>query len=208
MKMLDNRDFDGWAESYDSDVRESTERYPFAGYEELMDRTAERVLECRRDGGTVKVLDLGCGTGVFASRLAEAGCSVTGVDFSAEMLAEAARRCGGVKLIQADFSAGLPDGLVDGFDFVTCTYAIHHLSAGGQAQLLRECLGVLRPGGAVLVGDVAFETRCELEICRELAAKEWDDEENYPVAEELRRFFPALEFERISFCAGIICVRA
>lgn len=157
--MFDNRDFDGWAESYDSDVRESAERYPFAGYEELMDRIAAQVLGCRRADGPVKVLDLGCGTGVLASRLAEAGCSVTGVDFSAEMLAEASRRCGGMKLIRADFSAGLPDGLGDGFDFVTCTYAIHHLSAGGQARLLRECLGVLLPGGAVLVGDVAFETR-------------------------------------------------
>lgn len=202
--MFDNRDFDGWAGSYDSDVRESAERYPFAGYEELMDRIAAQVLGCRRTDGPVKVLDLGCGTGVLASRLAEAGCSVTGVDFSAEMLAEASRRCGGMKLIRADFSAGLPDGLGDGFDFVTCTYAIHHLSAGGQARLLRECLGVLRPGGAVLVGDVAFETRRELELCRAHAAEEWDSEENYPVAEELRRLFPALEFERISFCAGIL----
>ena len=202
--MFDNRDFDGWAESYDSDVRESAERYPFAGYEELMDRIAAQVLGYRRADGPVKVLDLGCGTGVLASRLAEAGCSVTGVDFSAEMLAEASRRCGWMKLIRADFSAGLPDGLGDGFDFVTCTYAIHHLSAGGQARLLRECLGVLRPGGAVLVGDVAFETRRELELCRAQAAEEWDSEENYPVAEELRRFFPALEFERISFCAGIL----
>ena len=71
--MFDNRDFDGWAESYDSDVRESAERYPFAGYEELMDRIAAQVLGYRRADGPVKVLDLGCGTGVLASRLAEAG---------------------------------------------------------------------------------------------------------------------------------------
>ncbi|HIV21611.1 MAG TPA: methyltransferase domain-containing protein, partial [Candidatus Scatomorpha stercorigallinarum] len=90
--MFDNRDFDGWAESYDSDVRESAQRYPFAGYEELMGRIAARMIKKRR-GAPVSVLDLGCGTGVLASRLAEAGCAVTGVDFSAEMLAEAARRC-------------------------------------------------------------------------------------------------------------------
>lgn len=109
--MLDNRDFDGWAGSYDSDVRESAQRYPFAGYEELMGRIAARIIEKRRGGAPVSVLDLGCGTGVLASRLAEAGCSVTGVDFSAEMLAEAARRCPSLRPIRADFSAGLPDGL-------------------------------------------------------------------------------------------------
>ncbi len=190
--MFDNRDFDGWAESYDSDVRESAERYPFAGYEELMDRIAAQVLGCRRADGPVKVLDLGCGTGVLASRLAEAGCAVTGVDFSAEMLAEAARRCPSLRPIRADFSAGLPDGLGGGFDAVTCTYAIHHLSTPQQARLLRECLGVLRPGGEVIVGDVAFETPRDLALCREQAADDWDEDENYPVAVALRAWFLTL----------------
>ena len=169
-----------------------------------MDRIAAQLLGCRRTDGPVKVLDLGCGTGVLASRLAEAGCTVTGVDFSAEMLAEAARRCPSLRPIRADFSAGLPDGLGGGFDAVTCTYAIHHLSTPQQARLLRECLGVLRPGGEVIVGDVAFETPRDLALCREQAADDWDEDENYPVAEALRAWFPALAFEPIPPCAGIL----
>ena len=202
--MLDNKGFDSWAGVYDADVRESAQHYPFAGYEELMGRIAARMIKKRRGGAPVSVLDLGCGTGVLASRLAEAGCAVTGVDFSAEMLAEAARRCPSLRPIRADFSAGLPDGLGGGFDAVACTYAIHHLSTPQQARLLRECLGVLRPGGEVIVGDVAFETPRDLALCREQAADDWDEDENYPVAEALRAWFPALAFEPIPPCAGIL----
>lgn len=202
--MLDNTDFDSWAGSYDGDVRASAESYPFAGYDALMDEICARV--CRRPGG--RVLDLGCGTGLLAARLAAAGCSVTGLDFSDEMLAEARRRAGGAEFRQWDFSRGLPGDLAGKYDFVTCTYAIHHLSTEQMLRLLREALYVLRPGGEVLVGDVAFETRGELSACRAGAGGLWDDEENYPVAEELRGAFPELGFVRVSFCAGILSLRA
>lgn len=202
--VLDNRGFDRWAHSYDGDVRESAGGYPFAGYEELMDRLFARI--CKVPGA--RVLDLGCGTGELAGRLTAAGCSVCGVDFSREMLAEAARRAPGAEFIQRDFSKGLPEDCPDTFDFIVCTYAIHHLDAAQQARLLREGLYRLRPGGEIILGDVAFKTRRELELCREAAGEEWDDEENYPVAEELRRYFPALGFERVSFCAGILSLKA
>jgi ubiquinone/menaquinone biosynthesis C-methylase UbiE len=42
------------------------------------------------------VLDLACGTGVLAEKLARAGIPVIGVDSSREMLAIAGRRCRGV----------------------------------------------------------------------------------------------------------------
>ena len=100
----------------------------------------------------------------------------------------------------------VPDGLIQAhrrkavFDLLVLFFS----KSGLLRRHGRQTCGVLRPGGAVLAGDVAFETRRELELCRAHAAEEWDSEENYPVAEELRRFFPALEFERISFCAGIL----
>jgi predicted TPR repeat methyltransferase len=44
------------------------------------------------DGSVCTILDLGCGTGIHAIRLARRGYEVTGVDRSAEMLAKAERK--------------------------------------------------------------------------------------------------------------------
>lgn len=60
-------------------------------------------------------------------------------------------------------------------------------------------------GGKILLGDVAFETRQEMEQCRQRAGEEWDDEEVYLVTDELAKEFPDMEFEKISCCSGI-CV--
>jgi putative AdoMet-dependent methyltransferase len=51
---------------------------------------------------------------------------------------------------------------------------------------------------------VAFLTREELETCRREAGSAWDEDEIYFVADELQKTFPEMEFNRISYCAGIL----
>lgn len=58
-----------------------------------------RLLEPRA-GDTL--LDVGCGTGYFSRRLAQAGVRVTGVDHDPSALDFAAKRGGGVSYLQAD----------------------------------------------------------------------------------------------------------
>ena len=58
--------------------------------------------------------------------------------------------------------------------------------------------------GKILIGDVAFKNRDELNQCRQEAGDEWDDEELYFVADELRSAFPNITFRQISYCAGIL----
>jgi putative AdoMet-dependent methyltransferase len=43
-----------------------------------------------------------------------------------------------------------------------------------------------------------------LEQCRKDTGDEWDDDEIYFVADELKKEFPSLTFSRVSYCAGII----
>ncbi len=74
-------------------------------------------------------------------------------------------------------------------------------------MLLPVLCGLLREGGRILIGDIAFETRARMDQCRAEAGDEWDDEECYCVADELRKAFPDLTFARISDCAGVLTLR-
>jgi demethylmenaquinone methyltransferase/2-methoxy-6-polyprenyl-1,4-benzoquinol methylase len=96
------------------------------------------------DGG--HVLDVATGTGLVAERLLARGHRVTGLDQSADMLAEARRRFGGrVELVEASATAlPFPDG---SFDHLTFTYLLRYVDDPGAT--LAELARVVRPGGTV-----------------------------------------------------------
>lgn len=201
--MLNNQGFDLWANNYDKSVSlsEDANKYPFAGYRDVLNT----IYQVIRTGKGTRILDVGFGTGVLTQKLYQDGCSVWGIDFSAEMIAIAQKKMPGAVLLQHDFSQGLPSALTDSvFDFIVCTYAIHHLAETQKIALLRSLTEHLAPGGKILIGDVAFETAVELEKCRVDSGDLWDSDELYPVAATLRAAFPAMQFQRISFCAGVL----
>lgn len=201
--MLDSKGFELWAEGYDRDVgvTDDMNAYPFAGYKQALGEVFRAVME--RPGSAV--LDLGFGTGVLSKRLYDNGFSVYGQDFSERMKELASLKMPGAALYTGDLSQGLAEPLKTlRYDFITATYSLHHLTDEQKAALLRLLLGLLNDGGAILIADVAFETREELDRCRLQAGDEWDDEEFYFVYDELKNEFPALTFRRVSFCAGIL----
>ena len=51
------------------------------------------------------------------------------------------------------------------------------------------------------------ENREAMDKCSAEAGDEWDDEEFYWKADEMRKVFPELKFEKISFCAGVISIQ-
>jgi demethylmenaquinone methyltransferase/2-methoxy-6-polyprenyl-1,4-benzoquinol methylase len=90
-----------------------------------------------------RVLDACCGTGDLALAAARAGGRVTGVDFSAEMLARAERKAPEFDWVQADAAAlPFPDG---SFETATVGFGIRNLAdlEAGLGELAR----VLVPGG-------------------------------------------------------------
>ena len=203
--MLDSRGFDLWADGYDAAVGLSEEEnaYPFAGYRDVLGRIFRTVMEKRN----AVVLDIGFGTGVLTTKLYENGCAVYGQDFSSRMIALASGKMPGAHLCQGDFSRGLAEPLLRRrYDFIVATYSLHHLTDGQKLDLLPVLIEHLNDNGRILIGDVAFETRAELEQCRQQVGDDWDDEEVYPVADELRAHFPRLSFTRISQCAGILSI--
>ena len=108
-------------------------------------------------------------------------------------------------LYQGDFIRGLAEPLKQqSYDFIIATYSIHHLSDDQKIVLLRELLDHLKDNGRILIGDVAFKAREELNQCKEENKDEWDDDEIYCVADELKSVFPSLCFEKVTFCSGIL----
>ena len=204
--MLNNTGFDLWADGYDKSVGLSDEndRYPFAGYRAMMNALYQRVLAQRgRD-----VLDIGFGTGVLTSRLYEQGCRIHGQDFSARMIALAQAKMPEAKLYQGDFSKGLvPELCVRQYDAIVATYSLHHLTDSQKIDFLRTLLPLLKEGGCLFIGDVAFRTREALEACQKTAGDTWDTDEIYFVYDELRPHFPALTFESFSHCAALLTLR-
>lgn len=201
--MLDRKGFDLWADGYDKAVGISDEEntYPFAGYKKVLGKIYETIMARPH----ASVLDIGFGTGTLTSKLYENGCTVFGLDFSQRMIELAREKMPGAYLYLGDFTQGLPDELLaENYDFIVATYSLHHLTDEQKAPFIRLLLGLLRPGGSLLIGDVAFENRRLLENCRRSVGDEWDDDEDYFVADELKRIFPLLEFEKISDCAGIL----
>jgi putative AdoMet-dependent methyltransferase len=203
--MLNKQGFDLWANDYDQTVQISEENnlYPFAGYKEILNTIFNEAMqtECSH------VLDIGFGTGILASRLYEEGHQIDGVDFSAEMIAIAQVKMPKAKLIEGDITDGLPAELNgETYDSIISTYALHHLTDEGKVDFIKNLLPLLTKGGKIYIGDIAFETRGQLEQCRKDSTGYWDHDEFYFVYEELQKALKGIcrcEFHRMSHCGGV-----
>ncbi len=106
-----------------------------------------------------RVLDLGCGTGVFLRAAADRGAKVVGLDAAEGLLAIARER-----VPEADLHAGdmqdLPFG-DDGFDVVTGFSSFFF--ADDMTRALSEACRVTKPGGTVLAQVFGRPEHCSLE---------------------------------------------
>lgn len=201
--MLDKTGFDQWAEEYDESVERSDETgaYPFAGYKEILKRIFQKIANT----SNVKVLDLGFGTAVLTYELYKRGCKIYGQDFSKKMIELANKKMPDAHLYEGDLTSGLVEPLEsEDYDYIIATYSLHHLTDKEKITLLHSLLRKLKENGKILIGDVVFKTREELETCKKQTGDAWDDEEVYFVVEELKSNFPDLIYIPVSYCSGII----
>jgi ubiquinone/menaquinone biosynthesis C-methylase UbiE len=131
--------FDFWSRFYDAPL---VQRLSYRPEHDAVLRELCRVAHA-------SVLDVGCGTGLLAERIASElpGASVVGCDFSRGMLDRAAGQQRAPKLVQAS-ALVLPfrDGA---FDAVVSTEAFHWFP--DQAAALRQFFRVLTPKGHLFV---------------------------------------------------------
>ena len=201
--MLNHQEFDLWADGYDQSVGLSDEEntYPFAGYRKVLGGIFQTIMAHPR----AAVLDIGFGTGTLTAKLYEQRCTIYGQDFSPKMIELARAKMPNAHLYAGDFSKGLVEPLRNlRYDYIIATYSLHHLTDAQKCAFLRALRGCLKADGQILIGDVMFQTRAELDTCKRDAGEEWDDDEIYFVADEFAQAFPRHVFTPVSHCAGIL----
>lgn len=107
-----------------------------------------------------RVLDLGCGPGLYARRIARRGVFVRGIDVSRRSIAYAAEQAAAERL-SAEFAVSnyLEDDLGGAYDAALLVYEdFCVLSPGQRSGLLTKIIAALRPDGAFVM-DVTSQSR-------------------------------------------------
>ena len=115
------------------------------------------------------------------------------------------------RFIRFDFNQGLPKELAgETFDFIISSYAVHHIDDEQKVTFFQRLMQHLNDEGQILIGDVAFETKRDMERVRAQSSG-WDDAEYYIIAEEMVRELAKhqlqSEFVKTSSCSGVLVIK-
>ncbi|HDM8225573.1 TPA: class I SAM-dependent methyltransferase [Vibrio campbellii] len=124
-------------------------QYDLAAQDNLYNAHFERqnTLELVGDVAGKKVLDLGCGSGIYAQILLERGAtSVTCIDAAQEMIDIVKDKLGdSVNAYAQNLALGLPEEANAQYDLVICPLMVHYIE--DLRPLFNDIQRVLKPGG-------------------------------------------------------------
>lgn len=195
--------FERWAERYDQSVQ--TDKGIFAGYEQILDE----IVRSADAQASMRVLELGIGTGNLAQRFVALGCAVWGVDFSPAMLAIAREKAPQARLLQMDLTGEWLPILQQRFDRIVANFVLHEFDLPTKiAMLERLARQHLVADGLIVIGDIAFPTA---ETRRLSGADTWDEDEYYWAVDETEAACAETDlhitFQQVNWCTGIFVVR-
>lgn len=131
-------------DAYDAIADEYAAEVETNAYNADLEMPATTALVPDVDG--TRVLDAGCGTGVYTEWLLDRGADVVGVDVSEAMLAHARERVGDrAELVRADLGEPLEFAVDDSFDGIVSSLALGYVE--DWRRTFAEFTRILAPGG-------------------------------------------------------------
>ena len=131
---------------------------PLVSPKELCLQQTMRFLEGALPKPPCRVLEVGCGSGEVSAKLNDRGYLLTGLDLSAEAVADCRAR--GVHAIEGDF---LTSRFPDLFDVLLFTRSLHHIDPPAKAA--GHAYALLKPGGHIVAEEFAVE-RMDIDTAR------------------------------------------
>lgn len=124
------------------------------GMQNLSALRVKEVARAMRLKDVRKVLDLGCGPGVYALEMARRGISVTMFDLPdtikiAKKIA-AQHKIKGIRFIEGNY---FTDNLGVGYDLIFLSHILHANSSEDNMALLKRCSAALNPAGRIVVQE-------------------------------------------------------
>lgn len=119
-----------------------------------------------------KVLDLGCGPGFWTEKISRSAHSITGIDFSPEVLALATQRNYQCPTSFRELSFFKLDELGESFEMAIGGFIASHILNADMTRFLKGVEDVLVPGASVLFFDNLYVEGNSTPIAR------WDEEGN------------------------------
>ncbi|MHA2063557.1 MAG: class I SAM-dependent methyltransferase [Candidatus Thorarchaeota archaeon] len=199
--------FDRWAADYDWFVDDVANRFPFDGYDKILNRIVE--LSDPQPG--MRILDIGIGTGNLAARFVEKDCEIWGIDFSGKMLEEAKKKVPSAHMVQVDVLSDWPSELEIGFDRIVSAYVFHHFNLETKIEVINRILNeLLRDNGVIIIGDTSYPSFSARASARKELIDVWDDTEFYWAADEVKLMMRGqgahIVYEQISSCGGVYLI--
>ncbi len=154
-------------------------------------RRFEATVRILGDVAGKRILDVGCGSGIYSVYFAQRGAEVAGIDFSGPMLALAEQnakeeKCG-IRFIQGDFLQQRLDG---SFDFVLMIGVFDYVEPAGRLAYLKKA--------AQLAGRKIVATFPKLYTPQTPIRRRWLQNQNCPVY-----FYTKREIEAAAREAGL-----
>ena len=110
------------------------------------------------------VVDVGCGGGILAERMALAGARVTGVDMGKAAL-DVARLHALETGVRVEYRQQTAEALAEAspgqFDLATCMEMLEHVP--DPASIVRACAAMVRPGGRVIFSTISRSPKAFLQ---------------------------------------------
>ncbi|KYH34255.1 putative methyltransferase [Clostridium tepidiprofundi DSM 19306] len=188
----DKWDFDNWAKTYDISIRKDIGSLKiYKNYDEILQTVYKKSTEnIQKDVSSIKVMDIGVGTGNLSEKYLNKGYNIVGIDQSREMLNTAKHKFPNLKVRLGEFLKIPFDN--SEFDIIVSTYAFHHLNDTEKNLAIKEMMRVLKYDGRIVIGDLMFENNVKREeLMREFTKDQIEEieDEYYSNIEKLETEF-------------------